>query len=114
MILFWISMISMGFVIIKAGLEIVQTSRTGEVEKSEIHANQHMVYLLTISLYEVVNTITYICAIFDMEPITNVQWLLFIKINFLNLIFLLIINHFKQERLKKVGTLALFDIFKFH
>ena len=122
MILFWVSMLSIGFVAAKASYELIQTSNGQSIDGDVIHSNQHLVYLICIIMYETINVLSYGVVyslvqsyedLLSTHITEHIQWLLFIRIQFLNLIFLLIINHFKQERTNTVSTVHRLDIFKF-
>jgi len=117
MILFILQVIFIIFVVVKAVVELCRNNQfalnKNPVYGSYTHSNQHMVFIIAIVIYQVSNLFTYLMFISHYEYKASEDFLLWIKISFLNIIFLLFINHFKQERLNKTETFKLMDIFKF-
>lgn len=109
--------IFMIFVVIKSICELyknaVSSNKDQPVYGSFIHSNQHMVFLIAIIIFQLINIFTYIMFIAHYDYRPQEDFLLWFKIAFLNIIFLLFINHFKQERLNKTETINFIDIFKF-
>lgn len=117
MILYFLQVFFMLYVIVKGAKELCLNNQAAEkgkpVYKSFIHANQHMVYLIAIIIYQIINIFTYSMFVSNYNYRAEEDIILWIKISFLNFIFLLMIHHFKQERLDKTETINLIDIFKF-
>lgn len=105
------------FVIIKAICELYKNALSSNKDKpvygSFIHSNQHMVFLITIIIFQVMNIYTYMMFVGQYNYSGSQDALLWIKVSFLNIIFLLFIHHFKQERLNKTEIINFIDIFKF-
>lgn len=105
------------FVVVKAICELYKNNLSAGIGKpvygSYTHSNQHMVFLISIVIFQIINVFTYIMFVAHYDYVPQEDFLLWFKIGFLNVIFLLFINHFKQERLGKTETLNFIDIFKF-
>ncbi len=111
MIFFITQIIIIIYITLKAICELVRnnldTNKGKAVYDSFTHSNQHMVYLMAIILYQVVNLGTYIMFYSHADWMHEEHSILWLKMTLLNVIWLLVINHFQQERLgiTKIPTL---------
>lgn len=111
-------MILMLFVFIKATCELVRnnisTNKKKPVYDSFMHSNQHMTYLLGLMIYKIIHSVSYFLlfenGFLDDKFVHSITWL---NSGILNILFLLMIDHFKQERQGRTRRTKISDIFKF-
>ena len=106
------------YLLIKAGCELrlngIYADNDQPVYGSHIHSNQHMVLLVFIIVYSIINILASIFFYYIMEGISEtVHIYLSVKFSLLNVGWLIAINHFKQERTNETKSVTILDLFKF-
>ena len=85
----------------------------GGVYQSLLHANQHMAMILGIIGYNVFMMIVfYLLENITVNQLCNPS-LFFCALIFSNMLFLIALDHFKQERLNETKKMTFYDLFKF-
>ena len=105
------------YIILKSCWELYANNKTiedrGGVYGSIVHSYQHMAALVGIIFYNAFDIFSYIWFE-DLTEWTHGDYsVLFFNITFLNIVWLIIIDHFKQERLSISEPINFIDIFKF-
>ena len=117
MILLVLTIISLCYVLCQGIKELRLNGIAADLGKpvynSQVHSNQHMVMLLFIIFYTIVNVMAagYFLSVLNVE--FNIKLYIFLKFNILNIIWLIAIGHFKQERLNKTKPVTFKNWFKF-
>ena len=118
MIFFITQLIIITYITVKAICELLRNNLDTNLAKpvycSFLHSNQHMTYLIAIIMYQLINTGTYI-MFFAHETLedAHIHSLLWLKMSVLNVIWLLVIDHFKQERTGVTKITKLKELIKF-
>lgn len=104
------------FVIIKAVYEMYKhhgyLKKSKGVYNSTLHTRQHIAALLGIITYNIYDIWSYVY--FEIDTMTNTDYsVLFFNLLFMNILWLIIITHFKQERLDRTMKVSFWDLFKF-
>jgi len=105
------------YIILKAIWELWLNQKTiiGEtgVYSSIVHAYQHMAALVGIICYNIFDLFSYV-YFEDLVAYSDGDYtVFFFNILFMNIVWLIIIDHFKQERIGVVKSINFMDIFKF-
>ena len=134
MILYAATMLLLGYVIVKTIHEGYLNDKWSEdgnpVYGEEIHSTQHKIMLLFILIYTIITMLAYsyftICFESTIEHylkpeyveafhvlMQGVIYYMSVKFLFLSYGWLVVINHFKQERLASTKPVDFMDIIKF-
>lgn len=118
MILFILMIMFMLFVMTKAIHELIKNNRDTNngmtVFGSFMHSNQHMTYLIGLIIYQWINILTYSIFYASLCLRNNfTHSVLWINLVGLNLMFLMFIDHFKQEREDRIRKTFGKDLFNF-
>ena len=134
MILYAITMLLLVYVFVKTIKEGVLNDKWSDdgnpVYGEEIHSTQHKVMLLFILVYTIITMLAYTYFSIFFEPMVDhyikpehlqdfhkimegVIYYMSVKFFFLSYGWLVVINHFKQERLANTETVDFFNIIKF-
>lgn len=114
LILFHIAELLTLFVIIKAAVEFVKNCRhtkNGGVYGNIIHSTQHLVALVGILTYNIANLIFYIYYQDQLLLSISDFGIMIIKLVFLDIVWLILIEHFVQERQGRTRPIHFTDLF---
>ncbi len=114
LILFHIAEILTLFVIIKAAVEFVKNCRhtkNGGVYGNIIHSTQHLVALVGILTYNTVNLISYIYYQDQLLSSISDFGIMITKLVFLDMVWLILIEHFVQERQGRTRPVRFKELF---
>jgi hypothetical protein len=105
------------FVIVKAVYEFYMNNKLLVKEKgiygSIEHSYQHMAALIGIITYNIFDIMSFIYFEDVMNEVITDYSISFFNIMYINIVWLIMIDHFKQERKGKTKVINIKDLFKF-
>ena len=101
------------YVMVKAIYEIYKTWKADKIDGSRLHTNQHIAALLVILFYSGYDVFSFLWFEHIMNDSTADYTISFFNMFFSNLMMLLMIDHFKQERVGEITKSTWWDLFKF-
>lgn len=116
MILYLVQILFFIFIAVKSYYEIklndIAVKEGKPVYESVVHVNQHILMLIFIIVYSIINILIYSLLLFQEDMLFQVSVFLFFKYSLLNLGWLILISHIRQERLDKVREFSFWELFR--
>lgn len=102
------------FVIVKGAIEFRKNCKhvdNGGVYGNVLHSNQHMISLVAIIFYNILNLISFVYYEDALFTSKGDFGLMVFKLIFLDFVWLVVINHFIQQRTNRTRPIQIKDLF---